>query len=95
VKVKVEYLGFIKNLLNKRLEEFELSEGASLSELLTKISEMYGAKFKKEVYEPGQKDVKYGFVVTVNGVLIDQLQGVSTCLRDGDHVVLMSLMSGG
>ncbi|MEM2975816.1 MAG: MoaD/ThiS family protein [Candidatus Bathyarchaeia archaeon] len=95
MKVKVEYLGFIKNLLNKRLEEFELSEGASLSELLAKISEMYGSKFKKEVYEPGQRDVKYGFVVTVNGVLMDQLQGVDTCLRDGDHVVLMSLMSGG
>ncbi|MFQ6068531.1 MAG: MoaD/ThiS family protein [Candidatus Bathyarchaeia archaeon] len=95
MKVKVEYLGFIKNMLNKRVEEFELRENTSLQELLGKLSNLYGAPFKKEVFEPGQKDVKYGFVVTVNGVLMGQLEGVKTKLRNGDHVILMSLMSGG
>ena len=95
MKVKVEYLGFIKNLLNKRVEELELSEGTSLQELLGKLSNLYGTPFKKEVFEPGQKDVKYGFVVTVNGVLTGQLDGVETRLKNGDHVILMSLMSGG
>ncbi len=95
VKVKVEYLGFIKNLLNKRVDEFELSEGTTLQELLSRLSNLYGAPFKKEVFEPGQEDVKTGFVVTVNGVLMGQLEGVETRLRNGDHVILMSLMSGG
>lgn len=95
VKVKVEYLGFIKNMLNKRFDEFSLREGTSLQELLGKMSDSYGAAFKKEVFETGHNDVKYGFVVTVNGVLIGQLKGLKTRLRDGDHVILMSLMSGG
>jgi molybdopterin converting factor small subunit len=95
VRVKVEYLGFIKNMLNKRAEEFELSDGASLQELLGRLSNHYGAPFKKEVFEPGLKDMKTGFVVTVNGVLMGQLDGVETMLRNGDHVILMSLMSGG
>jgi MoaD family protein len=95
VKVTIEYLGFIRNMLSKRTEELELREGTSLKELLSKLSERYGADFKKQVYEPGQKDVKYGFVVTVNGVLMDQLNGVETQLKSGDHVILMSLMSGG
>lgn len=95
MKVKIEYLGFIKNLLNKRIEEFELSEGTLLQELLIKLSNLYGTPFKREVFEPGQKDVKYGFVVTVNGVLTGQLDGVETRLKHGDHVILMSLMSGG
>lgn len=95
VRVKVEYLGFIKNMLNKRVEEFELSDGTTLQELLGKLSDHYGASFKKEVFEPGQKDVKTGFVVTVNGVLTGQLGGVDTRLKGGDHVILMSLMSGG
>jgi len=47
------------------------------------------------VYEPGLKDVKMGFVVTVNGILMGQLHGVETQLNDGDNVILMSLMSGG
>jgi MoaD family protein len=95
VKVTIEYLGFIRNMLSKRTEELELREGTRLKELLSKLSERYGADFKKQVYEPGQKDVKYGFVVTVNGVLMDQLHGVETQLKSGDHVILMSLMSGG
>lgn len=95
MKVKVEYLGFIRNMLSKRTEELELPEGTSLQELLSKLSERYGADFKKQVYEPGQRDVKYGFVVTVNGILMDQLRGVETPLKNGDNVILMSLMSGG
>jgi len=95
MKVKVQYLGFIKNLIKKSEDEFELQEGASLSELLNKIAGIYGRPFKREVYEPGLKDVKMGFVVTVNGVLIGQLKGVDTQLNNGDNVILMSLMSGG
>jgi len=95
MKVKVQYLGFIKNLIKKNEDEFELQEGASLSQLLNKIAGIYGKPFQKEVYEPGLKDVKMGFVVTVNGVLIGQLKGVDTQLNNGDNVILMSLMSGG
>ena len=95
MKVRVQYFGYIKNMLNKREEHFELDEGASLSELLNKLAGVHGAAFRKEVYEPGLKDVKMGFSVTVNGVLMGQLGGVDTKLGDGDNVILMSLMSGG
>jgi MoaD family protein len=95
LKVRVQYLGYIRNMLGKREDEFELREGTFLSELLSKLAGIYGEAFRKEVFEPGLKDVKTGFVVTVNGVLIGQLGGVNTKLSDGDNVVLMSLMSGG
>ncbi len=95
MKVRVQYFGYIKNMLNKREEHFELDEGASLSDLLNKLTGVHGENFKKEVYEPGQKDVKMGFVATVNGVLIGQLRGVDTRLNNGDNIILMSLMTGG
>ncbi len=82
-------------MVNKREEEFELGEEASLSDLLNKLAGVHGKAFRKEVYEPGLKDVKTGFSVTVNGVLMGQLGGVDTKLSDGDNVILMSLMSGG
>ena len=94
-KVKVQYLGFIKNIKKRDEDEFELEEGASLSQLLDKIAGIYGKSFQKEVYESGLKDVKMGFVVTVNGVLTGQLKGVDTQLNNGDNVILMSLMTGG
>jgi len=95
MKVRVHYLGFIKNLLKKGEEELELEEGALLSDLLNKIAGIYGEPFQKEVYESGLKDVKTGFVVTVNGFLMGQLHGVDTRLNEGDSVILMTLMSGG
>jgi molybdopterin converting factor small subunit len=95
VKIKVQYLGLIKNLIKRSEDEFDLEEGASLSDLLNKLADVYGEPFKKEVYEPGLKDMKMGFVVTVNGVLMGQLHGVDTRLGEGDNVILMSLMSGG
>ncbi len=95
MKVKVRYLGYIGNLLRKRDDEFEFSEGASLSELLNKLAGIYGEAFRREVFEPGLTDVKTGFVVTVNGVLMGQLRGVDTTLSEGDNVILMTLVSGG
>jgi len=95
MKVRVRYLGFIKNMLKKGEDEFELGEGALLSDLLNKLVGIYGEPFQKEVFEPGLKDVKTGFVVTVNGVLMGQLHGVDTRLNEGDSVILMTLMSGG
>jgi molybdopterin converting factor small subunit len=95
MKVKVHYLGFIRKLINQNEDEFELKEGASLSVVLDRIAGLYGKPFMKEFYEPGLKDVKMGFAVTVNGVLMGQLHGVDTQLNDGDNIVLMSLMSGG
>lgn len=82
-------------MLNKRLEEFELNDRATLQELLSRLSGLYGTPFKREVYEPCDKDVKSGFVVTVNGVLVGQLDGINTLLKNNDHIILMSLMSGG
>ena len=95
MKVKVHYLGFIRKLIDQNEDEFDLEEDASLSELLNKIAGIYGKPFRKEVYEPGLKDMKMGFVVTVNGILMGQLNGLETELNDGDNVILMSLMSGG
>ena len=82
-------------MLKKRTEEIEVDDGSSLRELMRELTQLHGAPFKKEVFDPKEKDVKQGFVVTINGVLMGQLQGLETKLRAEDHVILMSLMSGG
>ena len=95
MKVKVHYLGYIKNMLDKKDEEFDVRDDAKLAELLDKLAGLHGQPFKKEVFEHGLKDLKTGFVVTVNGILMDQINGVQTRLKEGDNIILMSLMSGG
>jgi len=95
MQVKVHYIGLIKSYTNTSQDEFTLSNGTLLSGLLDKIAEDYGKQFKKEVYDPINKEMKASFVAMVNGVLMDQLNGLNTPLKDRDSVILMSLMTGG
>ena len=68
LKVRVQYLGYIKNMLNKKEDNFEFEKEAQLSDLLNKLAGLYGKAFEKEVYEPGINKIKTGFSVTINGV---------------------------
>lgn len=96
MKVKVEYLGHIRNIIRSaKEEEVEISDCSSVADLLMTLSEKYGEPFKKAVYEAKGTDVKSNFIVTVNGYLLNQLKGVETRLRQGDHVVLLPIVSGG
>ncbi len=95
MQVKVHYIGLIKAYTNTSQDEFSLSKSTLLSELLDKIAQDYGKQFVNEVYDPFKKEMKTSFVVMVNGVLMDQLNGINTPLKEGDTVILMSLVTGG
>jgi molybdopterin converting factor small subunit len=95
LQVKVHYISLVKSYTNKSLDEIMLGDNATLGQLLDQIAEAYGKQFAAEVYDPAEKEVKPTFVAMVNGIHMDQLQGVDTALKDGDSVILMSLMTGG
>ena len=52
-------------------------------------------KGKLPIYEPGLQDLKYGYGVIINGFLMARLQGLKTPLKDGDQIILTTLISGG
>ena len=95
MKIKVQYISLVKSFTNRSQDEFEFIDGSRLFELLDRIAEIYGKPFTQEVYDKGQKEMKSTFVAMVNGVLMGQLKGVDTPLKDGDNIILMSLMTGG
>ena len=95
MQVDVHYISLVKSYTNTSQDEFTLSNGTILSELLDKIAADYGKPFTQEVYDPVKKEMKASFVAMVNGVLMDQLQGINTPLKDRDSVILMSLVTGG
>ncbi len=95
MKVKINYLGLVKTYTNRLQDEKELTQGASISELLDKLAAEFGKPFNPEIYDPNKKEVKPMFVVMVNGVLMGQLGGVDTKLKNGDVIILMPLMTGG
>jgi molybdopterin synthase sulfur carrier subunit len=96
LKVKMEFLGHIRNVIcSDREEEIEIKEEASISDLLMVLSEKYGESFKKAVYEKTGADVKSNYIITVNGYLLNQLKGLETQLKSNDHVTLLPIVSGG
>jgi len=96
LKVKVEYLGHVKNVIgSERQEEVEIGDELSIADLLTVLSEKYGEPFKKAVYEKSGTDVKSNYIITINGYLLNQLNGLETKLKDGDHITLLPIVSGG
>ena len=95
MKVKVHYISLVKSFTKTSQDEFNLKEGTLLVSLLDKIAANYGKPFTLEVYDPNKKEMKPTFVAMINGVLMDQLKGINTPLKDGDSIILMSLMTGG
>ena len=95
MQVNVHYISLVKSYTNTSQDEFTLPDKTVLSELLDKIAKDYGKPFTQEVYDPVNKEMKASFVAMINGVLMDQLKGVNTTLKDRDSVILMALVTGG
>lgn len=95
MKIKVEFLGHVKNLVGCDKEEVYIGEGASIADLLSLLSEKFGSSFQKAIYEKAGGDVKSNYIITVNGYLLNQLDGIKTALKNGDHVAILPIVSGG
>ena len=96
MKVTIDYLGSIKQTLSlKQAENVELKKDASVLDLLHLLAEKHGGPFKKSVYEPNDPDLKPYHILSINGLLTNQLNDMETKLKDGDHLVFMPVVSGG
>ncbi|MCX8150521.1 MAG: MoaD family protein [Candidatus Bathyarchaeota archaeon] len=96
MKVTVDYLGYIKGVLGvKQPEVVVLKDNAQVRDLLAALAEKHGAPFKKAVYEPNSSDLKPTYIMSINGLLLNQLKELDTNLKDGDQVVLLPIVTGG
>ena len=92
----VDYLGSIKQTLGlKQAEQVELKDAAAVQDLLSLLAEKHGEPFQKAVYKPKEPDLKPHYILSVNGLLLNQLNGLETKLKDGDHLILMPVVTGG
>jgi MoaD family protein len=80
---------------DKREEDLDVEERLSIADFLDLLAKRYGESFRKAVYEPKGTDVKSNYIITVNGYLLNQLNGIETKLKNGDHVTLLPIVSGG
>ena len=95
MKNTIHYLGLVKTYTNQIRDQVDLDDDASLADLLYKLSSKFGKPFSPEIYDPEKKEVQPMFMVMINGILMRQLNGIETKLKDGDNIVIMPLMTGG
>jgi len=91
MRVKLQYLGLVRSRLGKQEEEIELKEGAFLSELLGKLTEIYGETLQTLLGSDTESRLDPSIVITVNGVS----RTADLRLHEGDRVAIMTLISGG
>lgn len=96
MNVTIEYLGYIKKKLGiDRSEIINLNNKASIYDLLILLSKKYGDPFIKAVFDPKDLELKPYHMISINGLLLNQLKGLKTELNDNDQVILMPIVSGG
>jgi len=95
MRVKVRYLGLVWKKIGRKEEELEIGDDSSLSALLGELERIHGENLEKLFDAEKEDTTDPTYILTVNGVLANQLDGLRTRLQDGDEVALMTLISGG
>jgi molybdopterin converting factor small subunit len=95
MKIVVRSIALIKTLLGNGEMELTLSDGATIDDLLTNLSQIGGEKLAPYVQVPKEESAHAPLRVMVNGRDIAALAGRKTVLTDGDEVLIFIPIAGG
>lgn len=84
--IEVRVLGFFQEYTGKGLLELEYRRGITVGEVIKQISD--------ELFDYISNHLENA-VILVNGISINNLNGLDTKLTDGDRVALMPVVGGG
>lgn len=70
MKLKIRYLNIIGTTLGKKYEEIEVPEKTSIGDLFGILTEKYGEKFSKFLYDPVNRTIKRYALVIISGEIV-------------------------
>jgi len=94
MKAQVRFFTTLREITGKKEEEVESSSAITVKELLTQLSQKYGAGFTDYIYDE-KGNVRTHIQIFINGRGIDMFQGLETKLKDGDTVAIFPPVGGG
>lgn len=94
MEVEVKYYAMIREATGKRSEVIELPVKSSVGDLLNLLSERYGCKFARYIYD-AEKRVRDYLSFMLNGVNIYSLEGFYTPLKNRDTFAILPPVGGG
>lgn len=86
----VNFLGAIREITGIPVQS---SNASTIRDLLKSLLESYGARWKTQVFDG--EGLAPGVVIMVNGMNIQQIQGLSTPLCADDRIDILPMFEGG
>lgn len=94
MKVKVQLFCGMRLVAQASLVEIDVSENATVAELLERLIDKYGEPMSKEIKDPISGEYA-STIILVNGCILSFEQGMSTVLSEGDTVAFLEVITGG
>lgn len=95
MKVSIRLLGHLSTVAKEEHVVFNVGNGATVVELIKRLTEGLGEEFKREVVGPTSMDPRTNCLIMVNDREIGALDGLQTELRKGDVVSIVPVSHGG
>jgi len=89
--MKINFFAYIRDYTKTKSTEFEYY--STLRELLLKLSELYGEKFRNKVFDG--ENLSKEIIILVNGRHVVHLEGLDTKLMENDEISIFPVVAGG
>ncbi|MEM2091901.1 MAG: MoaD/ThiS family protein [Candidatus Bathyarchaeia archaeon] len=94
MRVKVIYLGVVRHKAGLNEEEFNLPEGSTVKDLITRVADSHRA-LRDLIGGIGESPTDPTLIATLNGSAINLSSSGRVTLKDGDVLALMTVIGGG
>lgn len=75
--------------------EIQLVNCENIGKVIISLVELLGYNFEKVIYDPVLHSPIPNALILLNGVEVNNLQGLETQVKEGDSIVLLSVTHGG
>jgi len=75
--------------------EIKLENCDTINKVIISLVEFIGDNFEKVIYDPVLHSPLPNALILLNGVEVNNLQGLKTQVKEGDNIVLLSVTHGG
>ena len=86
-KVKIQYYGLIKNIVDREEDELPLIRGATIRDLLRVLVQKYGDGFRSMMLTP-EWELLHIALIHVNDHDIEELDGLDTKLESDGEITI-------
>ena len=95
ITVKVRTIARLKEIVGQEEIDIPVPQGSTVNSLIELMAQRWGEELSAHLSAPRHDQPLPHARILVNGQDIAFLKGIATILREGDEVLMLSLVGGG